>query len=79
MQVDIGFDDVVYPALEKTETPSMFEFPSPRLLCYSRESLIAEKFEEIVKQVKEFIGPITSGLMSNKSPPSKWSAPGPWV
>ena len=162
MQIDIGFGDVVYPAPEKTEIPSMLEFPSPWLLCYSRESLIAEKFEamlkhrelnsrmkdfhdiwllsrhfgfegrqlseaikltleqrgtslavnivafsdefistkqtqwnafrkklrqdhipenfeEIVKQVKDFIGPITSALMSDKSPPSKWSAPGPWV
>ena len=162
MQIDIGFGDVVYPEPEKAEIPSMLEFPSPRVLCYSRESLIAEKFEamlkhrelnsrmkdfhdiwllsryfdfegrelseaikltleqrgtslpvnivafsdefistkhaqwnafqkklrqdhipekleEIVKQVKDFIGPITSALMSDKSPPSKWSAPGPWV
>jgi len=162
MQVDIGFGDVVYPEPEKSEIPSMLEFPSPRLLCYSRESLIAEKFEamlkhrelngrmkdfhdiwllsrhfgfkgrelskamkltleqrgtslpvnivafsdefistkhaqwnafrkklrqdhipekfeEIVKQVKDFISPVTSALMSDKSPPSKWSAPGPWV
>ncbi|MGD8837309.1 MAG: nucleotidyl transferase AbiEii/AbiGii toxin family protein [Desulfobacteraceae bacterium] len=27
----------------------MLEFPSPRLLCYSRESLIAEKFEAMLK------------------------------
>jgi len=162
MQVDIGIGDVVYPEPEKSEIPSMLEFPSPRLLCYSRESLIAEKFEamlkhrelnsrmkdfhdiwllsrhfgfkgrelskamkltleqrgtslpvnivafsdefistkhaqwnafrkklrqdhipekfeEIVKQVKDFISPVTSALMSDKSPPSKWSAPGPWV
>lgn len=162
MQVDIGFGDVVYPEPEKVEIPSMLEFSSPRLLCYSRESLIAEKFEamlkhrelnsrmkdfhdiwllsryfgfegkelseaikltlerrgaslpvnivafsdefistkhaqwnafrkklkqdhipekfeDIVKQVKKFIGPITSALISDKSPPSKWSAPGPWV
>ena len=49
MQIDIGFGDVVYPAPEKTEIPSMLEFPSPRLLCYSRESLIAEKFEAMLK------------------------------
>lgn len=162
MQVDIGFGDVVYPEPEKVEIPSMLEFPSPQLLCYSRESLIAEKFEamlkhrelnsrmkdfhdiwllsryfgfegkklseaikltleqrgaslpvnivafsdefistkhaqwnafrkklkqdqipekfeDIVKQVKKFIGPIIFALISDKSPPSKWSAPGPWV
>lgn len=27
----------------------MLDFPSPRLLCYSRESAIAEKFEAMVK------------------------------
>ena len=49
MQIDIGFGDVVYPAPEITEIPSMLEFPSPWLLCYSRESLIAEKFEVMLK------------------------------
>jgi len=27
----------------------MLDFPAPRLLCYSRESAIAEKFEAMVK------------------------------
>ena len=49
MQVDIGFGDVVFPEPEKTELPVMLNFPSPRLLSYSRESTIAEKFEAMVK------------------------------
>ena len=49
MQIDIGFGDVVYPGPEESELPVMLDFPAPRLLCYSRESSIAEKFEAMVK------------------------------
>jgi hypothetical protein len=162
MQIDIGFGDIVYPSPEKLQLPTMLEFPAPILLCYSRESLIAEKFEamlklrelnsrmkdfydiwllsrqfefdgetllkairltlekrgtglpdaivafsqdfiaakqiqwnvfrkkleqehvpsefaDIVMKVKEFIKPMALALASKKPPPSKWSAPGPWV
>lgn len=49
MQIDIGFGDIVYPGPEESDLPTMLDFPSPRLLCYSRESAIAEKFEAMVK------------------------------
>jgi hypothetical protein len=49
MQIDIGFGDIVYPAPEEAELPTMLEFPAPKLLCYSRESAIAEKFEAMIK------------------------------
>ncbi|MFZ2447398.1 MAG: nucleotidyl transferase AbiEii/AbiGii toxin family protein [Syntrophobacteraceae bacterium] len=49
MQIDIGFGDIVYPGPEESDLPTMLDFPSPRLLCYSRESVIAEKFEAMVK------------------------------
>jgi len=49
MQIDIGFGDIVYPEPEKSELPTMLNSPTPRLLCYSRESSIAEKFEAMVK------------------------------
>jgi predicted nucleotidyltransferase component of viral defense system len=49
MQVDIGFGDIVYPEPEVSDLPAMLDFPAPRLLCYSRESAIAEKFESMVK------------------------------
>jgi predicted nucleotidyltransferase component of viral defense system len=49
MQVDIGFGDIVYPEPEAYELPAMLDFPAPKLLCYSRESAIAEKFESMVK------------------------------
>ena len=49
VQIDIGFGDLVYPKPEKSELPTMLNFPVPRLLCYSRESTIAEKCEAMVK------------------------------
>lgn len=49
MQVDIGFGDIIYPGPEESDLPTMLDFPIPRLLCYSRESAIAEKFEAMVK------------------------------
>ncbi len=49
IQVDIGFGDIVYPGPEESELPTMLDFPAPRLLCYSRESSIAEKFETMAR------------------------------
>ena len=49
MQIDIGYGDVVYPEPEELDLPTMLGFPAPRLLCYSRESSIAEKLEAMVK------------------------------
>lgn len=48
MQIDIGFGDIVYPGPERAELPCMLDAPAPSLLCYSRESAIAEKFEAMV-------------------------------
>lgn len=50
MQIDIGFGDVVYPGVEEADLPAIFDFPPARLLCYSRESSIAEKLEIMVKR-----------------------------
>jgi hypothetical protein len=49
MQIDIGFGDVVFPAPEPCELPTLLDFPVPALWGYSRESAIAEKFEAIIK------------------------------
>ncbi len=49
LQIDIGFGDVVFPDPEEIDLPVILNFPAPRLLCYSRESVIAEKFEIMVK------------------------------
>lgn len=49
MQIDIGFGDVVYPETVETVLPTILDFPAPRLLGYSRESAVAEKFEAMLK------------------------------
>jgi len=49
MQIDIGFGDIVHPKPEMAELPTVLDQPAPQLLCYSRESAIAEKFEAMVK------------------------------
>lgn len=60
MQLDIGFGDTVYPAPETHTLPTFLDQPAPKLLCYSRESAIAEKFEamlslrELNSRMKDF-------------------------
>ncbi len=49
MQLDIGFGDIVYPSPEKALMPTILDLPAPELLTYSRETLIAEKFEAMIK------------------------------
>jgi len=49
IQIDIGFGDVVTPAPAEAEFPTLLDFPAPKLLAYPRESVIAEKFEAMVK------------------------------
>ncbi len=48
MQIGIGFGDIIFPAPEESELPTVLGSPAPQLLCYSRESAIAEKFEAMV-------------------------------
>lgn len=49
MQIDVGFDDIVYPEAIEAEFPTILDSPVPKLLCYSQESAIAEKFEAMLK------------------------------
>jgi hypothetical protein len=46
--IDIAFGDATEPGLEETELPVLLDFPAPRLRCYPRETVIAEKFQAIV-------------------------------
>ncbi len=48
IQIDIGFGDKVFPKPEKANLPTLLDFPAPNLLCYSKESAIAEKFDAMV-------------------------------
>lgn len=49
MQIDVGFGDIVHPKAIITKLPTILDSPAPKLLCYSRESAIAEKFEAMIK------------------------------
>jgi len=49
LKIDIGFGDSMYPAPQSQEFPVLLDQEAPRLLCYSRENAIAEKFEAMVK------------------------------
>ena len=48
IQIDIGFGDVVTPAAVEVTYPVLLDFPAPVLPAYSRESVVAEKFQAMV-------------------------------
>lgn len=45
LQIDIGRGDAVWPAPKACTYPVLLDFPAPRLLAYSRETVVAEKLE----------------------------------
>lgn len=49
MQIDVGFNDVVLPAPQTIEYPVLLDDPAPMLMGYTAESVVAEKFEAMVK------------------------------
>ena len=49
VQIDIGFGDAITPDPVWTSYPTLLENPSPILLAYPRETVLAEKFEAMVK------------------------------
>lgn len=53
MKIDIGFSDEIYPEAMELDYPATLpELPGARLLCYSAESMVAEKWQAMV-QLKE--------------------------
>ncbi len=49
MQIDLGFSDVVTPGPVEINYPTILDMPAPHLWAYNRETVIAEKFEAMVK------------------------------
>lgn len=49
MQIDIGFGDVIVPEAALTDYPVLLELAAPQLRAYPRETVVAEKFEAMVK------------------------------
>lgn len=48
IQVDVGFGDVITPAPNEIEFPSLLHPEGPHLKAYPRETVVAEKFQAIV-------------------------------
>ena len=48
IRIDIGFGDVVTPAAAEVTYPVLLDFPAPVLPAYSRETVVAEKFQAMV-------------------------------
>ena len=49
MQIDVGFGDVVVPAPVAVQLPTLLDFPAPEVRGYTRESVIAEKVQSMVR------------------------------
>jgi hypothetical protein len=49
MQLDLGFGDVMTPGSMPIDYPTILDLSAPHLSGYSRETVIAEKFEAMVK------------------------------
>ncbi|HXQ38378.1 MAG TPA: nucleotidyl transferase AbiEii/AbiGii toxin family protein [Anaerolineales bacterium] len=49
LQIDVAFGDRIVPGPEEIDFPTLLEFPAPHLKSYTRESMVAEKFEAMVK------------------------------
>ncbi len=45
IQIDIGFADIITPAPEKLDYPTILDLPAPQLYGYPAETVIAEKFQ----------------------------------
>ncbi len=49
LQVDVGFGDAITPSPRLQDFPTLLSLPAPRILTYPIETVIAEKFEAIVR------------------------------
>lgn len=49
LQFDIGFGDHVTPAPEEIECPVLLDLPKPSLFVYPKPTVVAEKYEAMVK------------------------------
>ncbi len=50
IQLDVGFGDAVIPPPKFMAYPTIFNSPAPQIRGYSKESMIAEKFEAMVRR-----------------------------
>ena len=50
VSIDVGYDDVIYPARVTIDFPVLLDMDAPKLYAYSIYSVLAEKFHAIVSQ-----------------------------
>ncbi len=50
MQIDIGFGDIITPAVQQARYPNILNFPAPQLNIYIPETLIAEKIVTMIEK-----------------------------
>ena len=48
VQIDVGFGDAVTPKAQNVDVPVILDLPSPRMLAYPKETVVAEKFQAII-------------------------------
>ena len=48
LRIDVGFGDVVSPAVQEINFPTLLDFSSPKIRAYPPETVIAEKFHALV-------------------------------
>lgn len=49
LQIDVGLGDAIVPAPEDLEFPTLLKAPAPKLKACPKKSVVAEKFEAILK------------------------------
>lgn len=50
LRIDIGFGDIIIPEAQVLSYPTLIEeFPSPEILAYSLETVVAEKFQVMIE------------------------------
>ncbi len=50
VQIDVGVGDAVTPVARRAKYPALLDFPAPELRMYPPETVVAEKFEALVKR-----------------------------
>ena len=48
LQLDVAYGDVVTPRIEENDFPTMLDMPSPRILTYPKETVVAEKLQSMI-------------------------------
>lgn len=49
VSVDVGFGDVIIPESHWVDYPVLIDLPSPKIMAYPKETVVAEKFDAILQ------------------------------